>query len=141
MIIIMFLSRQNVYYYFKENAIMDSDQKNGLMILGILMCLVGLAVAVALPISYISSASVRNPLNGRYQTVTTTVTGYGHPAGYAVASVGFMFLLAGGLSRIDEITKSTSEMLTCGKCGAFGTEHCVLKVQSSNALVCEKFDV
>jgi hypothetical protein len=81
---------------------MNSDDKKVLIFFGLLICVAGMVVAFALPYQVTSSTQYHNPVMWRWETVTTTVTVYGHPIGFVLDGVGFLMFIGGLLVHPDD---------------------------------------
>jgi hypothetical protein len=121
---------------------MSEGERNGLIFLGFIIMILGLFIAFAVPYNINSSYSYYNPIDGRYETVTSTVTVYGHPIGFVLDGVGFFMLLIGFMIHPNGSTPSTQRAFqgkVCGNCHFFGKEECKRQEKLFNAMPCEDF--
>jgi len=103
---------------------------------------VGTFIGFAMPYDINSSYSWHNPISGKYETTTTSVTVYGHPIGWAIDGIGFLILLVSLMVQSDSSTSSTKRTFqgkVCGNCFFFGKEECKRKEKMFNAMPCEDF--
>jgi hypothetical protein len=119
------------------------DEKSGLIVIGIILMLIGLFVAFAVPYNIDSSYSYYDPFTNRYQTVTSTVTVYGHPVGWVLDGFGFFLFLGGLVAHPDGSQPATAtrqfQGKVCGNCFFFGKEQCKKQEKIFNAMPCEDF--
>ncbi len=121
---------------------MTEGERNALIALGFFLTVVGTYIAFAVPYDIDSSYSYYDPISGRYETVTSTVTVYGHPIGFVLDFVGFVMLLIGLLMHPNGSKPSTQRTFqgkVCGDCYFFGKEECSRQEKMFNAMPCEDF--
>lgn len=121
---------------------MTKDERTALIALAFLLMGAGTVIAFAMPYDINSSFSWHNPVTGKYETSTTTVTVYGHPIGWAIDGIGFLILLVGLMVQPNGSTSSTQRTFhgkVCGNCFFFGKEECKRKEKMFNAMPCEDF--
>ncbi|MCW4018071.1 MAG: hypothetical protein NWF00_05265 [Candidatus Bathyarchaeota archaeon] len=121
---------------------MSNDVKTALFLVGAFIGIVGLAIGFAMPYTVSSTTNYRNPVTGRYESVTTSATLYGHPAGYALAGVGSVMFIIGLIANSSSSSTPTERSFqgkVCGDCAFFSKEQCKLGVKLHNAMPCEDF--
>jgi hypothetical protein len=121
---------------------MTEGERNALIVLGFFIMVIGLFIAFAMPYNIDSSYTWYNPITERYETLTSTVTVYGHPIGFVLDGVGFFMLLIGLMMHPDGSKPSTTRTFqgkVCGDCHFFGAEDCPRQEKLFNAMPCEDF--
>jgi hypothetical protein len=114
-----------------------------LIVLGLVLMGIGFFIAVAVPYNINSSYTYYDPLTYRYETITSTITVYGHPIGWALDGIGFLMLLVGLMIHPTGAKSSTTQRTfqgkVCGNCHFFGQEFCKRQEKLFNAMPCEDF--
>lgn len=115
--------------------------RDALIIFGLILMGIGFFVAIAMPYNINSSYTYYDPFTHRYETVTSTITVYGHPLGWVMDGVGFFILLIGLLTHPSHSApyRRTFQGKVCGDCHFFGTEDCPRQEKLFNAMPCEDF--
>jgi len=117
------------------------SSREALIIFGFILMGIGLFVAFAMPYNINSSYSYYDPFTQRYETVTSTVTVYGHPIGWVFDGIGFLILLIGLMMHPNHSAphRRTFQGKVCGDCHFFGKEDCPRNEKIYNAMPCEDF--
>jgi hypothetical protein len=118
------------------------DEKIALIILGFLIMVIGMVIAFTMPYNINSSYTYYNPFSKQYETVTSTVTVYGHPIGWVFDGIGFFMLLIGLMIHPNGSEPSTQRAFqgkVCGNCYFFGKEDCKRKEKMFNSMPCEDY--
>lgn len=121
---------------------MNESERITLIFLGFIIMVIGLLIAFAMPYNINSSYTYYNPITERYETVTSTVTIYGHPIGWAIDGIGFFMLLIGLMIHPNGSKPSTQRTFqgkVCGNCYFFGKEECKRQEKLFNAMPCEDY--
>jgi hypothetical protein len=128
---------------FETTPYDKGSTRDDLIILGLVLMGIGLFVAVALPYPINSSYTYYNSFTYRYETVTSTITVYGHPIGWIPTGIGFFLLLIGLMTHPSgskpSTTRRTFRGKVCGDCHFFGAEDCPRQEKMFNAMPCEDF--
>jgi len=117
-------------------------ERNALIALGFFIMVIGSLIALAMPYDINSSYTWYNPMSERYETVTSTVTVYGHPIGWVIDGIGFLMLLTGLMIHPNDSKPSAQRTFSgkvCGDCYFFGKEDCKRHEKLFNAMPCEDF--
>jgi len=115
--------------------------RNALFVLGFIIMVIGFFIAFAMPYNINSSYTWYNPIAERYETITSTVTVYGHPIGWVFGGIGFFMLLIGLMMKPNG-SKVPTRMFygkVCGNCWWFGKPECKRNEKLFNAMPCEDF--
>ena len=121
---------------------MNEDERNLLLGFSILMMIIGTFIGFALPYSMTSEYSYYDPFTNRYQTMTTTITVYGHPIGWVIDGVGFFIFLGALMIKPEDFIPSTQRTFqgkVCGNCYWFGKVECKRNEKLFNAMPCEDY--
>jgi hypothetical protein len=121
---------------------MTEDERNALIVIGFFIMVIGLFVALAMPYDITSEYSWFNPISGRYETVRSKVTVYGHPMGWVLDGIGFFLLLIGLMIKPNGSAVSTTRAFygkVCGNCHWFGKPECKRNEKIFNAMPCDDF--
>jgi len=121
---------------------MNEGERNALLGFSIFLMFIGTIIAFALPYDITSEYTYYDPFTNRYETVTSTITVYGHPIGWVVDGIGF-FIFLGALvihpNGSKPSTQRTFQGKVCGNCYWFGKEECKRKEKMFGAMPCEDF--
>ncbi len=121
---------------------MNSEERMMLIGAGVFLCIIGIFIAYAMPYDVESSYRYYNAYSRRYETITSTVTMYGHPAGWAFDGLGFLMILLGLIIQPNVSMLSTKRNFqgkVCGNCYLFGKGECKKQEKIFNAMPCEDF--
>lgn len=121
---------------------MNNDGRTLLIGAGIFLCIIGGFVVFTLPYDVESSHQYYNAYSHRYETITSTVTLYGHPAGWVFDGIGVLMILAGLMMYPNGSIQSTHRTFhgkVCGNCFMFGKEDCKRNEKMFNAMPCQDF--
>lgn len=115
--------------------------RDALIVLGFIIMVIGFFIAFAVPYNINSSYTWYNPITERYETITSTVTVYGHPIGWVFDGIGFFMLLIGLMMHPNSSKPSTRTFQgkVCGNCYFFGKEDRIRQEKMFNAMPCEDF--
>lgn len=133
----------------RDNMVLEAvpydrgSARDGLIILGFILMVIGFFVAFAMPYNINSTYTYYDVFTNSYHTATSTITVYGHPFGWVLDGIGFFVLLMGLVTHPNGSRASTTQRTfqgrVCGDCHFFGKEDCPRQEKIFNAMPCEDF--